>query len=256
MAVLNPQNTTMGDLVNEALKLSGRLGLGQTALAEDATLGWTYFQWMLQQWARERYHVYRLVSLNFTSTGAISYTVGPGGDFDTGSADESVRPAKIASAFLRQSNVGNTPVDYPLDILNSREDYDRIRVKELSTIASVLWFDPAWPLGSIYFWPVPPSGQYSMYISVMQQLPPQFDDQNDVISLPYEYYWAMVTNLAMRLRTRYGIKSFPGDTLPGQAKESLKAIKDSNSAIPRLAMPMDFNRAGGSYNIFSDSYDP
>lgn len=254
MAVLNPQNTTMGDLVNEALKLSGRLGLGQTALAEDVTLGWTYLQWMLQQWARERFHVYRLVTLEFTSTGAISYTVGPAGDFNTGTVDNSVRPAKIASAFLRQENAGSTPIDFPIEILNSREDYNRIRVKELSTLSSVLFYDPAWPLGAVYFWPVPPATQYSLHLSVMLQLPPQFDDQNDVIDLPYEYYWAIVSNLAMRLRTRYGIKTFPGDTLPGQAKESMKALKDANSAIPRLAMPMDFNRSGSSYNIYSDSY--
>lgn len=255
MAVLNPANTTMGDLLAEALKLSGRLGIGQTALAEDASLAWTYLQWMLQQWAKERWHVYRLVSLSKVSTGAATYTVGPAGDFSTGTSTNSSRPAKIESAFLRQINTGDLSPDYPLDILATRQDYDRIRLKSMSTMPSCLFYDPSFPLGTIYFWPIPDATIYSMFITVAQQLPPVFATQADVIALPYEYYQAIVTNLAMRLRARYGIKTYPGDVLPGQAKASLEVLRKANVVISRLQMPGDLARQGSSgYNIFSDNY--
>lgn len=254
MAVLDPANTTMGDLVNEALKLSGRVGLGQTALAEDAQLGWTYLQWMFQEWERKRWNVYRIVSLNFLSTGAQTYTIGPVGNFNTGTTANSVRPAKIESAFIRQQDVGDDLPDFPIQILATRQEYDRISLKTLSSLPYYLWYDPAWPLGVLYFWPVPPASSYALYVSVLEQLPVKFLTQAVVISLPYEYYWAIVTNLAMRLRGRYGIKTYPGDTLPGNAKESLQTLSKSNVAIPRLEMPGDLpGSRGGGYDIFTDN---
>lgn len=238
--------------------MSGRLGIGQTALAEDATLAWTYGQWMLQEWERQRWRVFRLVSLSKLATGASSYTVGPAGDFSTGTSANSVRPAKIESAFLRMENVGANPVDYPVEIMASRQDYDRITLKSLSTISSCLWYDPAYPLGVVYFWPVPPTNPVlTMYISVLQQLPTQFATQAVVLSLPFEYYIAIVSNLAMRLRARYGIRTYPGDVLPGQAKSSLRTLQNSNVAIPELVMPKGLPGvpAGAGYNIFSDGYN-
>lgn len=251
MSVLDPANTTMGDIVAESLKASGRLGIGQTALAEDLALAWTYLQWMLQQWERRRWRVYRIVNLGITSTGATTYTIGPSGNLNTGAS--SVRPAKIESAFIRQVTVSapNQP-DWGLEILQSRQDYDRIRLKLLSNLSSAIWYDPTWPLGTLYPWPVPQASQYALYVSVLTQLPFKFLTQADVINLPYEYYWAIMTNLAMRLRTRYGIATFPGDTLPGDAKESLNVLKETNAAIPRLELPPELTRSGGGYNIFSD----
>lgn len=252
MSALDPQATTMGDLVNEALKMSGKLALGQAASAEDLTQGWVYIQWMLQQWARKRWHVYRLVQLSLQATGALTYSVGPGGDFSTGTLSNSVRPAKIASAFIRQTSPSLvTPTDWPVGILESKQDYDRIRIKSLSTISSVLWYDPSWPLGTLYFWPIP-SNEYALYISVLLQLPPRFLTQAEVINLPLEYYMAIVSNLAMIMRGRWGISTFPGDTVPGMAKSSIAVLYETNVAIPRLEMPGDLGSAGGAYNIFSD----
>lgn len=241
----------MGDLVIEALKMSGKLALGQAASAEDLTQGWTYIQWMLQQWARKRWHVYRLVQLSAQATGAGSYTVGPGAAFSTGTVQNSVRPAKIVDAFIRQTNPPGLSADWPVGVLESKQDYDRIRVKALSTMSSVLWYDPSWPLGTLYFWPVP-GIEYSMFISVLLQLPVRFLTQAEIVNLPLEYYMAIVSNLAMIMRGRWGIATFPGDTVPGMAKSSISVLYESNVAIPRLEMPGDLGRGGGGYNIYSD----
>ncbi len=130
MTALDPANTTMGDLVNEALKECGRIGVGQTALAEDFNGGWMRLQWMLQQWERKRWLVYHLETKLVTSTGVMTYTVGPGGDIDTGTV--SARPDKIESAFLRQLvNSQPNQIDYPLGLLQSMEDYNTIGLKGL-----------------------------------------------------------------------------------------------------------------------------
>jgi len=250
MSALDPATTTMGDLVNEALKESGRIGVGQTPLAEDFNGGWMRLQWMLQQWERKRWLVYHLETKLVVSTGATSYTVGPGGSVDTGVG--SVRPDKIESAFVRQlaQSPGNN-IDWPLTLLQSMEDYNRIVLKGLVSFPGNAFYDPAWPLGNLYAWPVPTASIYSIGITIKAQLPVSFLNQAVVFTLPYEYYAAVLYNLALRLRPKYGIGTYPGDPLPGLVRDSLAVLRGANAAIARLHVPRDLMR-GGLYNIYSD----
>lgn len=251
MAAQQPANTTLQDLCSEALHTCGLLGLGQTANAEDINRAWTHLQWMLQEWERKRWLIYHLVTLSIVSTGARTYTVGPGGDIDTGV--DSVRPVKLESAFLRQLvNSQPNQVDYPLELLGSMEDYNKIALKGLSSFPGTIFLDTGWPLGTIYPWPVPQASIYSVHITVVAQLPSSFATPAAVFNLPYEYYSAMHFNLAMRLRAAYQIGSFPGDTLPMLAKNGLATLRGANTQIARLVVP-DMNRSL-IYNIFSDRY--
>jgi hypothetical protein len=61
----------------------------------------------------------------------------------------------------------------------------------------------------------------------------------------------MLYNLALRLRVKYSIPTFPGDQLPGQAAESLAVLRGANTQIAQLVMPGDL-LSGQQYNIFSD----
>jgi len=247
---IDPAATSIGDIITAALKESGAIGVGQTPLAEDTTDAWARLQWMLQEWARKRWLVYHLVTLSKTSTGAQSYSIGPGGDLDTGA--NSMRPDKLESAFLRQL-VQSQPnqIDYPLDILQSMEDYNKIALKQLVSFPGVIFLDASWPLGRVYPWPVPQANIYAVHVTIKAQLPVVFQTLSDAFALPYEYYNAMVLNLAMRLRSKYGIRTMPGDLLPGLAKDSLNALRGANTNIARLQMPVDLVR-NGIYNIFSD----
>lgn len=250
MSSLDPSNTTMGDLVNEALRECGRVGVGQTPLAEDFNGAWARLQWMLQQWARKRFLVYHLETKLVQCTGARTYSVGPGGDIDTGVS--SSRPDKIESAFLRQL-VTSSPnqIDYPLGLLQSMEDYNRIGLKGLVSFPGWAFYDPSFPLGTLYPWPVPQANVYAVAITIKAQLPVQFLNQATVFNIPYEYYAAMLYNLALRLRPKYGLGTFPGDQLPGLAKDALATLRGANTAIARLVTPAELDR-DGIYNIFSD----
>ena len=209
---------------------------------------------MLQQWERKRWLVYHLLDLSVVSTGALSYTVGPGGQINTGVS--SVRPARLESAFLRQlQNSQPNQVDYPLELLPAREDYNKIALKSLQSFPGAIFYDSAWPLGSIYAWPVPQANIYEIHISVMEQLPTSFATLATTFTLPYEYYAAMLYNLALRMRQKYGITKsrFTDDQLPALAKDSLNVIRGANTQIARLQIPADMNRPG-IYNIFSDRF--
>lgn len=236
--------TTPQDIVTQALKKSGVLGVGQTALAEDINDGFTDLNDMLAQWRRKRWLVYHLVTMSFTSTGAQSYTIGPGGNFNVAE-----RPDKIDSAFFRQLNTTSpNQVDYPLKIIDAREDYNRITLKGLVTFPEYLFYDSAYPTGLLYPWPVIQSGLYELFITIKEQLT-AFTGLSQSIVLPPEYMAALKWNLAARLRPSYQMP--PDPSVVALAKDSLNVIRNANAQIPTLKMPAALTRRG-IYNIYSD----
>lgn len=236
---------TPNDIILLALKMSGVLGVGQQAQAEDISDCVKVFNMMLGQWAQKRWLVYHLLDLSVKATGALSYTVGPGGDFDT------PRPDRLEAGFLRQPNTSPNPVDYPLELLQSREDYNRITIKGLGSFPLALWYDPAFPLGNVYFWPLP-SSQYEMHITVKAPLISiSSATLFNTVQLPDEYLEALYWNLAVRLRPMYQLP--PEPTITALAISSLNTIRNSNTAIPQLTMPRGLMGRGSSYNIFSDT---
>ena len=257
MSIQDPFTLTLGDLCTQALKESGKCGLGQTPLVEEINDALFRLQTMLQQWERKRWLVYHIAEYNITSTGAQTYSVGPGGDINTGGASlaagTSVRPARVEYAFLRQltQNPPANEIDYPLQVLQSREDYSRIALKALQSFPGCVYLDPSWPLATLYTYPVPQANIYAIYLGLREQLPVKFADTAVKFTLPYEYYGAMLYNLALRLRSRWQIPSYPGDALPGMAKDALNVLRGSDLQLARLQMPAQLTRPG-IYNIFSD----
>lgn len=276
MSQIDPSRTTAIDIASAALRDCGAWGVGQTPLDEDISDAKARLQWMLQQWERKRWFVYHLVTYSAVATidpqgkfqGKQAYTVGPGGDFDTNTRIQpftseysqefiptytvSARPNRIESAFLRQLVLSQpNQIDYPLTQIFSMEDYNRIALKGLSSFPGYYFYDTAWDLGLVYFWPIPQANIYEMHITVREQLPSMFAVGAEQIELPYEYYNAIVLNLALRLRPKYGIVAIQGDTLPTMAKDALNTLKKSNFQISRLQLPGDLVRPQ-LYNIFSD----
>lgn len=254
MTEVLPNATTVGDLCKQALKDAGALGIGQTPLAEDLYDAWVRLQWMCQGWNRARYLLYHLVTKTVASTGQLTpYTVGPGGQIDLGPTGQNVRPNRIESAFLQQlTSAGNSgPIRYPLKVLPSFEDYNKIALPNLNTFSLVAFYDPAFPLGNLYAWPWPNLNSYSLGITIRDQLPSSFPSLATTVVLPYEYFGAIVAVLAMALRPKYGIGTFPGDNLPAMARAGLAMLRKGNTAIANLSMPPGLSR-NGIYNIFSD----
>lgn len=341
MSQLLPSATTAGDICTAALQECGAIGTGQTASSEDSNKALARLNWMLEQWARKRWMIWHLLDLSITSTGAESYTVGPGGQINTNNVagwelqslalagggtgyavndtihlssggavltvlteaggvvetfsittpgsftgvlptsftqlsssgggtgatfntpiwnslglltgSTTTRPDRIEAAYLRQLTQSQpNQIDYPLRLIEAREDYSRIRLKSLVSFPQYAFYDPQWGLGNLFAWPVPQASIYAVHIIVKEQLP-SFSSLATTFNLPFEIYEALLYNLAWRLRSLYGIPSFPGDPLPGMAKASMSVVRGANTQIARLGMPDTLQR-DGIYNIFSDNF--
>jgi hypothetical protein len=239
-----PLPTTPRDIVNLALKTANVVGVGQSSLPEDINDSFNMLNMMIAQWQRRRYMVYNLKTVSLTATGATSYTIGLGQQFNT------ERPAKIEAAFFRMQSGSSLPVDYPLQVLRAKEDYDRISIKNLNAFPEYVFYDSAFPIGNVYIWPVP-SNQYQIFLTVMTQLQ-AFQNLSEVIVMPNEYLDAMQWNLADRITAMYGLPQNPQIT--NYAKASMLAIKEVNSQIPLLHMPVALRGKSGAYNIYGDFY--
>ena len=238
---------TAQDLCTDALRECGAIGLGQNASGADITTAQLRLQLMLQEWERQRWLVYHIVDFVKTSTGATTYSIGPGGDFDTGTG--SVRPSRIESAFARQNNSG-IPVDYTLTIIQSYEDYSKLSLKTFKSFPAAVFLDTAWPLGVLKIYPVPLANIYELHMQIREQLPQSFATLATQVVLPYEYYSALLYNLAWRLRSRYQLPTFQGDPLPGLAKASLNVLRKANVQPEELTS--NIPRSRPNYNIWSD----
>ncbi len=233
----------VNDLLLLALKKSGALGVGQNAQAEDINDAFNEANYLLAQWNRKRWMIYDLVDTAITSTGAQSYTVGSGGNFNILRAD------RLEFSYFRLLNAtGQNQVDYPLQLLEAREDYARIALKSLSTWPSYAFLDSGNPTGNVYFWPIPPATSYELHILTKNPIS-AFTSLAQTLNLPPEYEMCILYNMAVRLKISYQMPADP--SLIGLAQDALNVIRSANAQVPRLRIPSSLLR-GGLYNVYSD----
>lgn len=237
---------TVQELVTQSLKDAGITGVGQEPEAEDTNDAFTKLNQLMALWTIKRQLVFELVTASFLSTGAISYTIGPGGNFNVAQ-----RPTSIESAFVRLTSPPSPSLqtDYPIVIVKAREDYNTITLKSLSTWPSILFYDTAYPTGNIFLWPVPASGQFNIFVTYKNRLS-AFTGLAQTVVLPPEYEVAITSNLALRLRSAYQLP--PDPVLMAIAKDSLEAIRTAYLQIPLMSMPKELVGPGVAYNIYSD----
>lgn len=234
--------TTARDIISLALRDAGIVGTGQTPNPQDTNDALTRLNSMIAQWQRKRWLVYYLRSASLTATGAETYTIGSGGDFNV------TRPDRLEQGcFARQLPGGANPIDYPLTLIEAREDYNLIGLKNLASFPQIIFYEAQYPLGIIRVWPVP-NDQYAIHLN-MKAVLQSFSDLNTVFAMPLEYEEAIRFNLISRLRSAYQMS--PDQANDALAAASLNTIKNANAAIPALHVPKDLSR-NRYYNIFSD----
>lgn len=236
--------TTPGILIKRVLKKSGVLGVGQTASADDTQDAFDDLNDMIGQWARKRWLIYHLRDEPLVSAGAQFYTIGPGGDFNI------PRPDRLEAAFMRQLYMSpSLQTDFPLTVLEAREDYNRVRLKTLTAFSGYVFYDPDYPLGKIYTVPIMPASMYELHITVKQPLN-SFVSLVQEVTLPPEYNEAIIYNLACRLRPSYQL---PADQqMVVLAETALNVIKNENAQVPLLRLPTALRRRSSKYNYFAD----
>lgn len=238
------QSFTAQDMVNLALKNASLLGVGQSALPEDINDAFNLLNGMLGIWSRKRWLIWHLVDVSApVVSGQQSYTIGPGANIDA------PRPDRIEAAYFRQFITGGqSPVDFPLDVYQAREDYATVALKFLQSWPQAMFYDAAIPNGLLYPVPIPNVPNSELHVLIKDTLS-QFPTLTTVCNLPPEYFEAIWSNLALRVAA-----AFPGSNLSpltvGLAKASLTTIRGANAQVPRLRMPQILVRPP-LYNIFS-----
>lgn len=235
---------TARDLISRAFRNAQILGQGQTLAAEDVDEGFELLNDMMAEWTVKRWLCYQLVDVAFVCTGAQRYSVGPASNFVFAE-----RPDRLEAAYIRQlvTAVPNQ-IDYPLELIQSYEDYSRIALKSLVSQPDSIFYLTSYPVGYLYPYPVPTSAIYELHALFKTALQ-DFTNLSTSIAIPRVYRQAILWNMAYRLREEYGQPETPACTK--LAKSTLKALRMANIQVPRLIMPTGLTR-GSIYNIYSD----
>lgn len=239
------------DLVSLSMRTSGILGVGQVALPQDLSDTQNLLQMMMQQWRQKRWLVFRLEwTIVPLIAGKQSYLVGPAGstpapDFVT---DGSFRPANIQSCYLRQNTgpmASSFPIDFPMRILMSRQEYDSISLKSLGSWPCNVYYDPNVPIGSLFIWPIPIQTFFSLYIAWQQAIDFSVEGSRaqelDAV-LPAESQLAMMYNLALLTAVNYKLP--PDPNLQAAARSSLNVLRQTNWAMQPAKMPSAIRARG------------
>jgi hypothetical protein len=255
--VWNGAPETVGEALFLALRMAGRINDQQSVseASKDVSDAFTLLMTMMAQWQRKRWLVWSEQEIALISTGDVSYTIGRRQQFDT------ARPDKIHAAFVRLkghggfgtagatlaeqlpfplgaqptsgSGAGNM-VDIPLTIIESREDWSLVSIKDLKSMPSAVFYDSSYPVGRVHFWPVPIANDYELHL-VLKITLPAYEGLDDPLNMPPEYTAAIIDNLASRIIVASGGQI--SRELAGQARASLEAVKMTNAQIPLLGMP-------------------
>lgn len=234
---------TVLDLIKLALKKARVLGTGDILSDEDAQASLDTFNMMLDSWSLDRLFVYVEELHQAQLTGALSYTVGPGGDFDM------PRPNMLVSAYAQINGVS-----YPMEILENGQQYDSIRLKGLAQAwPCCVWYEKTFPLGTLHFYPLGASTCFLRFTTALQQFP----TLTTPIALPPGYKKAIVDAGAVELAQANNTDISP--LVVQSAANAIVRLKRQNSqpttrGLEVTAMSSGYHTGSGQYNILSDGY--
>lgn len=181
--------TNARSIINQAARKLGVVGRGQVMPADESQDALTALNSMIKGFSAGGGVAYNEKRQSYALTGALSYSIGPSGDFNT------TRPDDISSAYV---TVGTT--DYPLNQINSQQ-YTEIVAKNIQGIPDSFYYQNNTPLGRIFLYPNGVSG-YTLTLITREQ-DATFVDLTTDYNLPEGYEEMLVYNLALRLAPEY-----------------------------------------------------
>lgn len=217
--------TTALDICRHAAQKLGVYGAGESLTAEDAADLLANLNSLLDSWNANRDAVYADLFLTFPLTASLSpHTIGPTGTFVVAQ-----RPVSIEGAGIVIAGTSPTAVTSPINLRDAAW-WDDVRMDALSTsLPTDLYYDPTWPNGSLYFWPVPTMIRDVTFWTrtVLAQLL-----LTSTFSLPPGYEKALTLTLAEDSADLFGVAIPP--QMPAQAAQARATIFSNNRRTPRL----------------------
>jgi hypothetical protein len=233
------------DLVKSAMRALGAIASGENPSAAELNDGLAAANQMFDSWNAQRLMVFTVDSVAFPLTNnKQTYTLGPGGDFD------SPRPPQIDWASIIYTGSSPQPLEIPIEVITDPKEWRDIVLKgTTSSFPTAVYDDGGFPFRNLMVWPVPGQNvQINLYVwSALSQFP----DGKTVLTFPPGYAEAIRFNLAIRLAPDF--QAEPSQTLVELAISSLAVVKSIN--IPILEMACDdalLSGRGGSGSGYID----
>ena len=216
--------TTAQAMIRRAFSILGDIADNEDLTSAQASKGLNALNAMLDSYSVMKGMIYEIAQTAHTwPASTTSRTIGASGDLDTR------RPDRIEDGtyFLDANNIA-----YPVNVVRNREVYDTIYDKTVtSSDPEILFYDPAYPLGTLYVYPVP-TVALTLYLN--QWNPIQvFETLAEVVALPPGYQRMIEFNLAVELEAETGLPC--PDGARRIAMSSMKVIKRQNNT-PLFAM--------------------
>jgi hypothetical protein len=139
--------------------------------------------------------------------------------------------------------------EFPLTPLTD-DEWAGIQIKALtSTIPTCWWYQTAYPLGVLYFWPIPTGTTLSGSLYVPTAVT-QFAALTTSVSLPPGYQRMLTSNLAVEISPEYPDGSLKPATVTA-ATDSKAAVKRMNKKLTEMGFSADalIGSSGRSWDI-------
>jgi hypothetical protein len=235
---------TVRDLIEKAFKTIKVLGASEHLDSEEIADAFDALNGIIEQVSIDKLmgSYQTQVTVPMVSDQFI-YTIGPVSSSPHVTAP---RPVEILSGFSRRSGT-----DTPLTV-GAKQDYDSIAKKDVKVAAWIqfVYYEAAFPKGSIYVYPVPADTLTTVYLTVMNELV-SFATIDDVVSLPPGYRVWLQYKLGQRMAPEYGMvftEAMSFNLL--EVEETLK--KNNIKPLPMISAGIPNGGSGGAYNVHSD----
>ncbi len=237
-----------GDIVTAAVMEIGSYSPGESISPADMTWGIQKLNRIVDGWDTERNNIYSMLFTTFNLVPNLApHTIGIAANSPTFVVTGN-RPVKIEAANLvltGSSPTTNTPINI--------RDADWWMVQTVQSLATNyptdLFYNPAWPNGELWFWPVPTITR-PVQLEFWNTLT-QFT-QFGQFDMPPGYWDALIYTLAEELTPSFQAPVNP--LLVSKASKARARIKGLNSQSPRISSGGDGLPTGGSGNRSSFSY--
>jgi len=212
---------TVREILTRAMRTATILGASDVMEGNDAADALLTLNQMMDAWQAERLFAYEILQHTHALTAGVgTYTIGPGGTINTD------RPVRIEWAYTRDSQ----NYDRPMEIVPDQV-FAAITLKNQGdNFPSVLYYRPAFPLGTIRLWEHP-SANLVLHLGCWVTLS-EFADLNSSVTLPPGYEQAIVLSMAELLSPEYGKE--PSASLVRMAARARANIQQNNLPDPRI----------------------
>lgn len=220
---------TVRQLVNGAARLINVVQQNEALSGDNLDTALYALNSMVDSWSNNRLMIYSIKEYVFPLTGAPSYTLGAGGDWDV------PRPMKIETAYARLQPGSPQELDIAMQPLTVLQ-YAGIAVKNTPSTFPFAYYDNNnYPLRTVELFPIP-TGPASIVLWLREPLL-DLTNLDAEINYPPGYERAFRFNLAIELAPEFG-KSCSSEVI-ARANNSILEIERLNS------VPMYMKGDGG-----------